>query len=185
MNIKFDLVVPALLKDASKVLGNLDYINEYIDYDNLVLVGNDEVEELVKKYKNKRIKFINENKLLKDLNYSSVKKLIDARGGDVKRTGWYLQQFIKLSYAYVCKHDYYMTWDSDTMPVRKVEMFNKKKPFFDLKKEYHKPYFDTIKSLLGIDRVVNKSFISEHMMFNKKFFLFRDRSRHFVHKNGS
>jgi hypothetical protein len=49
-------------------------------------------------------------------------------------------------------------------------MFNKQQiPYFDMKTEYHKAYFDTIKSLLNIDKVDKRSFIAEHMIFKSEY----------------
>ena len=48
----------------------------------------------------------------------------------------------------ICQENYYLIWDSATIPVKEVKMFNNdSKPFFDLKTEYHKPYFITMKRI--------------------------------------
>ena len=83
------------------------------------------------------------------------------------RTGWYFQQFLKLGFALSeYAKEYYLTWDADTIPLRHIDMFDAEgKPYFAMKTEYHKPYFDTMKRLLGINKIVPFSFIAEHMMF--------------------
>lgn len=167
---KYDLIMPTIKEDAEKVLLNIDYLKKYLNFNNLIIIGNDEVEKLIIKNKDKKVKFINENKMIDSLNFLNVKEAIKNRNGNVKRTGWYFQQFLKLSYALVAKTEYYMSWDSDTIPVKKVDMFNNKViPYFDMKKEYNKPYFDTIKTLLNIEKNEKKSFISEHMIFKTEY----------------
>ena len=71
-------------------------------------------------------------------------------------------------YCRICHDKYYLIWDSDTIPIKKVSMFsNDGKPIFDVKKEYHKPYFLTLKRLFPkLGKKYNYSFISEHMIIN-------------------
>lgn len=163
----YDLVIPVLLKDAEKVFLNLDLFLENLECKSVVFIGNENVKKFVDERNNPKLKFVNESELLKGLSYDTIHQLISNRIGDHKRAGWYLQQFIKMSYSYICTDDYYMGWDSDTVPVRKIKMFDGTRPYFDMKTEYHKPYFETIYKLLGLKRVVNKSYISEHMVFNR------------------
>lgn len=86
--------------------------------------------------------------------------------GDI-RTRWYLQQFLKYAYAFICNEDYYIVWDSDSIPIRNINFFDdKNRPYFSMTKEYHKPYFDTMSVLLpGLKKTVNGSFICAHMVF--------------------
>lgn len=65
-----------------------------------------------------------------------------------------------------CKTEYYMSWDADTIPLREIAFFDDDHPIFDMKTEYHKPYFDTINELFGFGKISDSSFISEHMIFN-------------------
>ena len=110
--------------------------------------------------------------MLEKMSFKSIKELIVKRGGNPKRTGWYFQQFLKLGYSRICDNDYYMVWDADTIPVKKVHMFSKNKtPYFHLKTEYHKPYFETINNLFDgkYSKKINGSFIAEHMMFKTEY----------------
>ena len=91
-----------------------------------------------------------------------------------------------MQFSRVCLDKYYLIWDSDTIPVKEVKMFNDYgKPYFDIKKEYHKPYFKTMKKIFPeLKKKYKYSFISEHMLikteimknllnkiyFNKKIF---------------
>ena len=67
-----------------------------------------------------------------------------------------------------CRSAYYMTWDGDTVPCKKIEMFNDEgKPYLDLKHEYNELYFTTMGRLIpGLGKFIEPSFISEHMLFN-------------------
>lgn len=165
---KYNIIIPALAGDAKKVLNNLEFFEKYLTFDKIIFIGNAEVKAMVDSLKNKRLSFINEESIVEGMNFKSIKQLISARNGNPKRTGWYYQQFIKIAYAKICKDNYYLCWDSDTVPTKKVSMFKSDKPIFDIKTEYYKPYFDTIHKLFGIDKKIDGSFISEHMLFNVK-----------------
>ena len=163
---KFDLVIPALEKDAKKVLSNIEYFRKNISYKKIVFIGDGNVKKMVLELNSKDIDFINENYIMTNLNLNTIKELVKKRGGNPSHAYWYFQQFLKIGYCYNCKDDYYMTWDSDTVPVRKIDFFDENgKPYFDLKTEYHKPYFETDEKLLGIGRQIKKSFIAEHNFF--------------------
>ena len=71
-----------------------------------------------------------------------------------------------MGYSRICNDDYYLLWDSDTVPVKKIDLFDDdRRPYFDYKHEYHKPYFDTIKRLFPqITKQIKGSFIAEHMI---------------------
>lgn len=167
---KLSMVVPSIPQDVDVLLHNLDFYFCFLPISSLVIIGPDNMKSFFPN--DKRIEFINENDLI---NKVAVKEIIDKRllGEDVKRdrTGWYVQQFIKMSYSRICADDYYLLWDSDTVPVKKLDLFDEKgRPFFDLKNEFHKPYFDTISMLFPeLKRGANGSFISEHMLINTQY----------------
>lgn len=169
---KINLVVPTISKDFHKIYNNLRFYINFIDgIKNIIFIGNKEISNLIKKEKssiNFPIIFINE-KLLIDTN--KIRQLIKIKNEyAVKRSGWYIQQFLKMIYCRICHNKFYLIWDSDTIPLKKIKMFNKAgKPFFDVKTEYHKPYFITLKRIFPeLGKKYKYSFISEHMIINTK-----------------
>ena len=100
-----------------------------------------------------------------------IRELYSLRALQPRRAGWYVQQFIKMQFAKFVKDDYYLIWDSDTIPLKPVELFDEHfRPFFDMKTEYHESYFDTLSKILpGIHKVTESSFISEHMLIKKEY----------------
>lgn len=100
---------------------------------------------------------------LSDLNAYFTKRVNNTRG-----SGWYLQQFLKMA---ACRMPdvapYYLIWDSDTIMLQAVEFFDTQgRVLVNPKEEHHRPYFELTKKLLGFDRSVSFSFISEHFMVN-------------------
>lgn len=92
------------------------------------------------------------NLILKKMPSSNISKL-----------GWYLQQFIKINASRANNEDdYILIWDADTVPVRKLSFFNKSSKLIYYKgDENHEPYFDFIKKILGLEKLVNFSFIAQ------------------------
>ena len=110
---------------------------------------------------------INENELVdkKDLINIFLKKGIN----NTNRVYWYYQQFLKMSFAKICDKDFYLLWDSDTIPIIPLKMFNKGFPIFDMTKEHHSPYFILLKQLIPNIKFSKYSYISEHMIIKTEF----------------
>ena len=167
------LVIPIIDKDFYKISYNFKFYIKFIEgIKNVIFIGNEEIDNLIKKIKSSLsfpIFFINEKTLL---DIDKIKQLIKKRNENaVLRSGWYIQQFLKMIYCKICQDKYYLIWDSDTIPVKKVNMFNNNngKPFFDVKTEYHEPYFITMKNIFPeLGKKYDYSFISEHMIINTK-----------------
>lgn len=168
MNQKYDIIIPTIEKDMYKILDSIDLLRKNLNYKRIIFIGDLKVKAKIDDLKLKDVTYLNENDVYEGLNINSIKKILDNRINNCKRSGWYLQQFLKMAYSTKCNDEYYMSWDSDTIPLKKVSMFSEsKKPYFDMKKEHHRPYFKTMNKLFGNDfrKIINKSFISEHMIF--------------------
>ena len=74
-----------------------------------------------------------------------------------------------MAYSRICKNEYYLIWDADTIPIKSIQLFKNNHPFFDMKTEHHIPYFQTIKRLLPDLKFSNKSYISEHQMIKTEY----------------
>lgn len=158
------LVVPTIPQDIDNFLNNIDYYFYRLPINNIVLICN--IKDIQLNLTNPQIELIDESNLI---SYSTVKELLLHRHNSPeveRRVGWYFQQFLKMNFARICKDEYYLLWDSDTVPLKTISLFDKEEiPFLDCKKEYHKPYFDTLKKILpGYQKRIAKSFIAEHML---------------------
>ena len=166
--VKINLIIPTVPQDFEKIRYNFNFYKKFIDGINkLVFIGDDKVEKLIKNNQSSfkiPLNFINEKFLI---NIDNIINLINFRNNyAVSRSGWYIQQFLKMQYCKVCQDEYYLIWDSDTIPVKNVKMFNNYgNPYFDVKTEYYKPYFTTMRKIFPKLRKKSKySFISEHML---------------------
>ncbi len=114
-----------------------------------------------------------EDALLDGMTLSSIKKYLEQRGSSPSRAGWYFQQFLKMGISLqddIAEH--YLIWDSDTIMLYPILFFDEKddnKVLVKPSTEFHKPYFEVMYRLLGIERSVDFSFISEHMVVKKEY----------------
>lgn len=134
----------------------------------IVFIGSRKVQELIQQSDVKgRVGFFDEDELIPFAEVHKImKELLQTEELPRGVTGWYYQQFLKMQYAFVCKEDYYLIWDGDTVPCKPFSMFREDGlPYLDLKQEYHEEYFHTIGNLFpGMRKSIAKSFISEHML---------------------
>lgn len=121
--------------------------------------------------KNDQIVMVDEDKLIANVDLKSIRDYFSRRIEDSGRAGWYFQQFLKMSLCFLPEvTDQYLIWDSDTVMLRELTFFCPDgKPLVNPANRYRQPYFDLIEKLLGIKRLVDFSFISEHLMVRKNY----------------
>jgi hypothetical protein len=117
------------------------------------------------------IYLLDEDKIIENVNLNSLEDYFAKRIGKRRRAGWYFQQFLKMSVSNLPEvADYYLIWDSDTILLRSIAFFDDSETvLINPRMEYHKPYFDILKKTVCIDRKVDFSFISEHLMIKKSY----------------
>lgn len=168
MTKEISLVIPSVPSDINKFLSEIDNFRLRLPISNIYIICN--LKDISITKSDSKINLIDEDSLIK---YDLIKQLLLKRSSDPKirkRVGWYLQQFLKMNFARICKDNYYLLWDSDTIPLKYIDLFDSEgKPYLDFKSEYHKPYFDTLYRILpGYQKIFSGSFISEHMLINSK-----------------
>ncbi len=168
--MSYDIIIPVASKDVDFLPKVLKYIRmNLIEAENVYIMTNAKCFEKLHKLgvDSFGAVLLDENTMCHNISFGRIKNILLQHGVHI-RIGWYLQQFLKMGFAQT-KHakKYYLTWDSDTLPLSHIEFFDGDKPLFTKKKEYNEPYFDTMQKLIGIGKVADFSFISEHMMFDK------------------
>ena len=166
---EFSAVMPSIPADINTLLRKKIFYFRFLPIKNIYVIGPETINENIKRENDTRIIFVNENELA---DVSGIREIYSGRTKiNPGRAGWYIQQFIKMNFARYTSDDYYLIWDSDTFPVKRTEFFSEDmRPYFDMKTEHHKPYFETISRILpGIAKAVNRSFISEHMLVRTEY----------------
>lgn len=170
---QFDIVIPVDAKNVKFVGTVVKYLRLSMpDASAVYIVTNTRLFNKIKRnVGDDHYTLIDENKMIDGLSFAEVRRyMVESGCTNITEVGWYFQQLLKLGFALTsyCKN-YYLTWDSDTLPISKLKFFKDGKPLFTMKKEYHRPYFDTIQRLIGMDKAFPKSFIAEHMIFKKEY----------------
>jgi hypothetical protein len=114
-----------------------------------------------------RAAVISEDEFIPGMTPAELRKL--ARPHFPAAAGWYLQQFLKLQFAFQDPgDDYYLIWDADTVPLRKLEFFDRDGRMLLTKAtEQHPPYFETYQQLLQESPNREYSLIAQHMVVQK------------------
>ena len=161
-----DIIILATKKNISVLNISLPYIKRNIDHDKIYIVANKrDFEEL----RRLGVSLIDEESICEGMSFDALAEIIEEISGEGKRAGWYLQQFIKMSWARYTEKECYVVFDSDTIPLKPIDYISDEGRYYlTLKGEYHKPYFDTIEKLfLGeITKCTEKSFIAENMIID-------------------
>lgn len=176
MNQSFSTLIVIKPDDFDRQKRNYKRLVNNLQTDNIIFVSSEPIKELIANADlGSSIGFVDESSLIP---FDTVHKVMEKHLAEILQgescprgaTGWYYQQFLKMQYARVCKDEFYMVWDGDTIPCRPINMFSEAgAPYLDLKYEYHEAYFETLEVLLpGMRKCIKKSFISEHMLINTK-----------------
>jgi len=165
-NNDFDALVVIKASDWPIAKKAIPYIKENLKPRHIILVSSKELQNQLPD--DNFYRYIDENKVCEGLSLTSVKRLLEKNGGDARWAGWFLQQFIKLYYAFITEDPYYLVWDVDTLPLTQIDFFDRetRKPYFTVKREYVEAYFETIKNIFGYNKSRRESFIAEHMLFD-------------------
>ncbi len=79
---------------------------------------------------------------------------------NLDRLGWYRQQLFKIEALLVSTADRQVIWDADCVPVKALELFDDRgNPRYMRAKEFHRPYFEMISRLFGLERIQDFSFV--------------------------
>ncbi len=161
----YDVVMVIKAADWNLAKRNIKYIKKNLEPKHIIIIASSEIGKCIRP--DGFIRFADEDQLYEGLTFENVKRLLVERRMGISSAGWYFQQFLKLAYAYICKNEYYLVWDADTIPLKKLSMTEPKtgKPYFDMKPEYVSAYFTSIHQLTGMEKAEPESFISEHMLF--------------------
>ena len=180
--VDFPCIIPTIVEDYLRMHTHFIRLFYNLRISKLIFIGPATLKSYIDKdisdnlFCDYHVEFLDENNLF-DVTFKDVSRYIYMRGGDVKRTGWYFQQYLKMNYATICEDEYYLLWDADTIPLKKIKFFDSNKMLFNLKEERHQPYFSVLNKLF--DNKLNfycnndgkNSFITEGMIIKKSIMI--------------
>ena len=124
-----------------------------------IIVPHQEVSEF-KSCVQGHISIISENDVLPDWSIKRVRQQLKQK----QRAGWYLQQFLKLSFGEFANLSEYVIWDADTVALTAPKLTDGSTTYFCKSREYHRPYFGVYTQLLNNQPSLECSVISQYML---------------------
>ena len=159
-----DVVIPTTEKDVVILEHCINSVRKNLRHPigNIYLVApNDERIKTIAK--EKECIFVDESKVInitkKDIHY-----IID----NTDRSGWLLQQLIKLSVDEFTQHKYILVLDSDTILARPIKYLHRGRTILNLSDEHHEPYYTAYRKLMDEEPISPKSFVAHGMLFSKE-----------------
>lgn len=155
-----DIIIPCAKRDAGNLYKTIPSLREYVcdDIFNICVIGPSDIYEVTEDL---NCKFVDE---LEFMGFS--KHCINI---PKQRQGWVYQQLIKLCSDKISQTEDFLVCDADHILLKPHRFVEDGKYNFYTIKDYHKPYFEIIKRLLGDEfkKENDVSFISDKMIFNK------------------
>ncbi|MBP1995302.1 DUF6492 family protein [Paenibacillus eucommiae] len=160
---KIDVLIPAIEKD----LGTLPFVIDAVKKNVMhpigdILIVSPRSEKIIELCKRKGCKFVDENTVL-----PITKKHIHYRSKKWDRSGWLFQQLLKMSGDSLCRSNYYLVIDADTVLIRPHIFRTNEKTLFYCRNWSQPEYFKTYKKLLGKKAKSSSSFVTHYMLFER------------------
>ena len=155
----YDIIIPTTDKDLNTLELCISQCKKNLTFDRIIVVSK-------KKYTD-NAEWFSENYY--PFNFESIQSII----GEHWRTGWYLQQLLKLYSFFIIPNlnDNILVLDSDTLILRKVNFFEDNLPLYNISNARHKPYFIHMEKLHPSLKRISKSGITHHMIFQRNVML--------------
>ena len=166
---QFDAIILVTKEHLPMLKKMLPYCKKNVEPKNVYVIAPSGMQSSVEEIQD--VIYVDESTIYPGLNFNTIQDMIERITGERKRAGWYLQQFLKMAWAYKCDDSCYVTIDADTFILNPVSFVSDDNKYqFTPKTEYHQPYFDTLKKLFNnrVKREKNCSFIAENMVFDCK-----------------
>jgi hypothetical protein len=163
-NVPIDIFMPTLEKDAEILSLAIDYARRNIRHPikNIYIVASPKSQILRELVKQKKCIFVDETSII-DLKKDEINYFHNG----FNKNGWIYKMLLNLSADKICTQEHILILDSDTLFVAPVIFTYKGKVLFNLSDEYHQPYYDANRKILGLKHKPCRSFISHYMLFEK------------------
>ena len=158
-----DILIPAIEKDLATLPHVINSLRRYVRHpiSNIYIVspGSSRIRNLCSR---KGCIFVDETTVLpftkKDIKYSSSRW---------NRSGWLYQQLLKMNGDHVCRENFFLVIDADTVLIRPHRFRSGGKNIFYCRSWSQPEYFRTYRKLLGAAAPSPRSFVTHYMLFEK------------------
>lgn len=161
--IPLDIVITAVAKDAEVLPYAIRSVRANVRHPiGEIFVIAPKSEQIISVCSTEQCTYVDEDSVLpitlKDIDYS-----VD--GAD--RSGWLFQQLLKLGADEICRREYFLVIDADTVLIGPHRFVSHGRALLLYSDEYHRPYFDAYSRLLGEEVRSCVSFVTHYMVFHR------------------
>ncbi len=160
-SVALDVIIPAIAKDAQTLPYVVEGLRRNLRHPiGTIFVVASADPALRAMLRRLDCEFVDENEVL------PVRRAdIDYVWNGLDRSGWMLQQLIKLSGDCVATSPYFLAVDADTVLVRPQVFILDGKPVLLHSDEHYEPYFDVCRKILGAELASGLSCVAHKMLF--------------------
>lgn len=160
---KIDILIPAIEKDLGTLPYVIDAARKQVKHPigDIIIVA-PRRKRIIELCLKKGCKFVDEDTVL-----PITKKHINYRSKKWERSGWLFQQLLKLNGDTVCKSDFYLVMDADTVLIRPHIFRKGHKTVFYCRNWTQPEYYKTYLKLLKKKPSSRLSFVTHYMLFEK------------------
>ncbi|WP_449599887.1 DUF6492 family protein [Paenibacillus sp. Marseille-Q9583] len=161
--VTIDVLIPAIEKDLATLPYVIDAVRTHVKHPiGRILIVAPKKTRILDFCRKKGCTFVDENTVLpitkKDIHYRSRKW---------ERSGWLFQQLLKLNGDKLCKADYFLVIDADTVLIAPHRFREKGKTIFYSRNWSQPQYFTTYRKLMGKKAASASSFVTHYMLFER------------------
>lgn len=158
-----DVLIPAIEKDLATLPHVIDSLRRYVRHPiSHIYIVSPNSSRIRNMCSRKSCIFIDETTVLpftkKDIHYSSTRW---------NRSGWLYQQLLKMNGDHICRENFFLVIDADTVLIRPHRFRSGGKSIFYCRSWSQPEYFRTYRKLLGAAAPSPKSFVTHYMLFEK------------------
>lgn len=161
-DVPFDVVIPVAEKDLETLSYAVEGVRKNLMHPigEIIIIGQKK-PWLVQTVEKLHCRFVDEAALLAYLPEFSYEL------NGVDRSGWLRQQYIKLSFDAISTREHVLILDADTILIRPHVMLWKGRTVFNHSSGYHRPCFEVLERILGINHPSALSFTAHYVPLSR------------------
>ncbi|MGO4370404.1 DUF6492 family protein [Paenibacillus sp. MCAF20] len=162
-NPRIDVLIPAIEKDLETLPFVIDAVRKQsVNAISNIYIVSPRKASIMELCRKKGCKFVDEKTVLpitkNDIQYHSAKW---------ERAGWLYQQLLKLSGDRICKEDFFLVIDADTVLIRRHNFRTGGKTVLYCRNWSQDEYFNSYRRLMKQPVTAKRSFVTHYMLFER------------------
>jgi hypothetical protein len=166
-DVELDVIIPAVEKDLATLPHTIEGVRRNLMHPirNVIVVApeSSKIRELCRRL---NVDFTDE-KTVAPVSKDEIQYVVDG----IDRSGWLLQQLIKLNADKIAITENFLVLDADTVLIKPQRLETRGRSVLMVSDEHHRPYYETYEKLFGYPPHSLLSFVCHYMIFNKQILM--------------